>query len=294
MLQTHPHQLVVVPGGPIQWILAQDLSIPDYQPKHRAADVQAIIDNFDPAALGVIDVSYRAGEFNVIDGQRRRTAAIEVGYKEPLLCHVRYDLDGTREAALWASLNDRKPQHIVDLFRTMVRAKSPRVAVEIDRILAQHGYMVDYGQSPTAIPAVRVLEYLHAWGSLPAVLATIRSAWQGDPNATGSSILLSLGAFDYAYRNFYYSEHFLVSALREESPRKLLQDAIARRRDTRSDEKIGNSVWATLACRLRVLYNEEVGDAKLKLKPFKQPKLPYEDLVIAKRYPGKSLIRRAK
>jgi len=266
-----------------------DLHIPPYQPSHRRGNTDAvtqrIIDNFDPEALGPLLVSFRDDKYWVMDGQRRLSACLAVGYREPLACYILRGLTETRETAVWGWLDNRSNQHIVDRYHGMVTARTPRVATQIESILQRHGYMVDYNYGPTTISGVKALEILHLWESLSTVLSVLRKTWQGDGRATVPTMLMALGAFDICYRE-YYLESDLAHSLEHQSPHKMVQDAIAKRRERKSDRYLGTTLWATLAIDIRVYYNQYVGKLEngrnLRLPEFRQPPVPHDQLVIAR------------
>lgn len=283
----------------------EELSIPDYQPKHRREDVQAIVDAFDPEALGPLMVSVRGGKFFVVDGSRRLTACRIKGYEGPLDCYTLYGLTEAREKQLLLILDQRTKQNAVDRFRIAAdSAGSGNPAAErakqISDELARHGLMVHYHHSATTINSPRALEVLFLWGSLPTVLRVIRGAWPADDYGTLPNMLMALGAFDRVYREREYDEFELTLALKSWSPRKIVQDAQAARREgvrKSKGELGGNTIWAAVASLgLRPAYHEYLKqvDAAWRsflLPAFKQPAVPNSELLIS-RPPGGARVKK--
>lgn len=167
----------------------------------RVAEIAA---NFNPAAIGTLTVSHRASGQNIIlDGAHRVAAARLVGYADKLPAIVHTGLTLQQEAEMFLLLNDFKSPSSITRFKVRVVQGDP-VAVEINRIIQEHGWHVNGAAKTTAgVAAVGALEqiYRNGGGSKPAgahpqllnqVFEVITAAWEHDADSAHGSIILGV------------------------------------------------------------------------------------------------------
>lgn len=163
--------------------------------------VNKLAANFNPDALGVVVLSQRAdGTLVCLDGMHRTAAAKQAGYNKPLDAIVHTGLTVAEEASLFLLYNDKKDPSAISKFKARILAGDP-VAVEMDRIISEHGWKVRAGASdPGVLTAIEKAEAVYRNGcrTLPEgahpemlsnVLAIITAAWEYDPKSVNQSML---------------------------------------------------------------------------------------------------------
>lgn len=162
--------------------------------------VNKIAANFNPDALGVMVLSERKdGSLVCLDGMHRLTAAKQAGYRAPLDAIVHTGLSIAQEASLFLLYNDKKDPSAISRFHARILAGDP-VAVDMDRIIREHGWKVRQAGEPGNLSAIEKAEsvYRNGSGTLPDgahpehlsnVLTIITAAWEHDPKSVNLSIL---------------------------------------------------------------------------------------------------------
>lgn len=103
---------------------------PRIQRPENKAEINAIVREYNPAALGVATLSCRVDEdgnetFVVLDGQQRRAASLIVNYDELVPFTVHYGLTSAEEAQLFRQLNYRRAVTAAVLFKTSLIEGNP-------------------------------------------------------------------------------------------------------------------------------------------------------------------------
>lgn len=103
---------------------------PRIQRPENRAEINAIVREYNPAALGVPTLSCRVDSdgnetFVVLDGQQRRAASLELGYDELVPFTVHYGLTAPEEAQLFRQLNFRRAVTAAVLFKTSLVEGNP-------------------------------------------------------------------------------------------------------------------------------------------------------------------------
>lgn len=129
-----------------EWIRVRDLSV-DRVVQRGFLDpkkVERIVNNFNPAALGIITVSRRGKMVNVVlDGAHRVEAVRRItGGDGEVLCHVFTGLPREVEAQMFLDLNAGNQPHLIDRFKVRIVAGDV-VAKAMDEILTAYGWKVD-------------------------------------------------------------------------------------------------------------------------------------------------------
>lgn len=170
---------------------------PTYQRELDERRVDGIVDGFDPALLGTLEVSARNGRSAVFDGQHR-LAALKRLRIDHVACVVHEGLSVEDEARLFVELQTRrKALTPLDRFRARLVAGESQ-ARAINRIVEAAGYKVTSGGGAAAIGAVTALDRVLALDETGAILESaldLLSVWKGEPKATDGALILGLGLF---------------------------------------------------------------------------------------------------
>jgi hypothetical protein len=198
--------------GKIEYLKVDDLSrdpeinvrpIDQARAKRYAAD-------FDIDALGIITVSRRADNKNIIlDGQHRCEALRLMGWNgEKIPCKVFAGLTRQQEAMKFINLNTQVAIGFLNKFLARLTAKE-KVALAIVEICRANGFMVDRFPRDGVIVAAKALEDIYLGKNqkirgmnpkaLHGTLSSIAEAWDRTPKSANNSVLLGIGAFLLRY-----------------------------------------------------------------------------------------------
>lgn len=197
---THPSHKITY-----EWINSEDLSLdPRVQRLFDPRKVDKILQmGFDASGLGTLTVSRRDdGTIVILDGQHRREAGKQVGHTGKFHCEVHHGLTLKQEARIFRISNNQTVPTLVSQFLVRVTEGDP-VALDIEAILASHGWQVTKGSSDGCITAVNAIErvYRTADGTLPngthgdltdRVIGVITAAWGTDYRAANGQILMGV------------------------------------------------------------------------------------------------------
>lgn len=168
--------------------------------EHR---IGKMVDEWNPAQQGVLEVSKRDdGSHAVFDGQHRLAALKALGRKTaPCLVHT--GLSSQDEANLFVRLQrDRRPVSPVERFKAQLFSRDPR-AKEIAKALTAAGYKVGNGDNDVkAVASVERIAAKHGLDVLAQTFEIIRDAWFGDRYSLDGSIIGGLAEVvtDYGYK----------------------------------------------------------------------------------------------
>lgn len=114
-----------------------------------------IADNFDPYAIGRIQVARVNGHYHIVDGQHRVAAVQKLwGDDEMVPCDVIPATSAAEAAELFLKVNDeRSPVQAIDRFKIAVEAKRPEY-VEVNDLIAGLGYKITTGNEDGSFAAV--------------------------------------------------------------------------------------------------------------------------------------------
>lgn len=159
--------------------------------------VTRMVKDFRPAMLGALEVARHNGKCAVFDGQHRLAAVKELGH-ETVPCFVHEGLSQAEEADLFYRLQrDRKAIHPVQAFRARVVAKDEK-AIEIDEIVRDAGFAIDFKRGPSTISAVKTIERVYKRGVLPETLELLH-LWDGDDGATDGMFIDGVSLLEQGY-----------------------------------------------------------------------------------------------
>lgn len=174
-----------------------------YQRTLNRSLVDRIVENFDPAGVGLIAVSRRAdGTYWVIDGQHRVEALRILGIGS-VMCLVEETEDQATEALVFMLRNTRKEVLAFDKFRARLTAHDPDV-VAIDAACRAYGFPLaksGAGAFSCVATVERIWRGLNAMtaergpATLKATLGLMRSAWGATLPRPSGDITLALATF---------------------------------------------------------------------------------------------------
>lgn len=166
--------------------------------------VERIEQNYDPALVGTLCVSERSkSRYALIDGQTRAEGMKRVGETEAP-CIVYEKLTLAEEARLFAKFQtERRGMTSASRFKAQVIAQD-ETAVAIDRVLSEHGFVIDASPGTNAIRAVAAVEFVFRGtfdrrykggaftdpGLLGDTLEIIREAWPRLPDTAKSAPMI--------------------------------------------------------------------------------------------------------
>lgn len=166
--------------------------------------VERIKKDFNPNAVGVIDVSRRKdGQVVVLDGMHRVQAIKELtDGAGTILCKVHEGLTLQEEAAMFLDLNMGDRPTSIDKYRVSV-VKGDPVATAIEELVTAYHWEVNAQAGKGHINAVQALERLYRLSEkmeaepnlLQSFLLVVTRAWGDDRYATQAPLVEGLGRF---------------------------------------------------------------------------------------------------
>jgi hypothetical protein len=233
---------------------------------------QAMADNFQPHALGLLTASKRAdGHTYVLDGNHRTCAARLARYDGLLATRLFTGLTLKEEAQLFLSLNSSRAVQAIDRFKVRITMEDPS-AVSINKVLRAYGLHVDWANSSSlgVISAIGTLEKVYGGcgireaGEYPdlvdKVVRTLSRAYgEKADRATYSKVMLEgLGVFIATFgKRIDYDR--LVYVLQGTVPRQI----VAQTRTLRDAKVRGTSLGMNAATAIWQSYNHRYKNGKL-------------------------------
>lgn len=204
----------------------------------RALDLTRVIKMaraYDPALVGIIEVSARGGDrYAILDGQHRWALAKDVLFEQEnphVVCRVHTGLSVDEEAALYHRLNTTRKQLTGwDRWKAR-RAGGDETVVAIEKTCADSGWTVSYRMTrghTTSTVALEKIYNLGGPGLISYILEIVTAAWADNPEGTGRPILEGLSNIVETYGDKIDRER-LVTALTGIVPRQLNARAAAAR-----------------------------------------------------------------
>jgi hypothetical protein len=199
-----------------------------YQRTPAANRLEAIVKNYDPLLMQVLEVSRRAdGSLYVIDGQHRMMAARQkFGEDHQLSCRIHQGLTVAQEAKMFVDLQRKRKSILqVEQFKANLIAGDP-LTVSIQRILEGLNLRVQGGGNPGAISAAGALVEVARENGLEALskaLITINSAWGREGKCYARQFIRGLGKLYAVYPEL--SLERMVKQIRPELPANIERQA---------------------------------------------------------------------
>lgn len=203
-----------------------------YQRPVRKADVQKIVDNYDPVLMDDIIVSFRDGSYYVIDGQHR-LSALRTIYKGEctVFCKVFTGLSYTEEAELYNRFNSAKKQlTLSDKMRAHVEAKDDPEINDIKHLIECAGFKLNtahVGGKTDQVSCLRASVYAYKLlgrSGFEWMLRLINQCWKGQKNNTHQDIIYGMALFLSTYKDVL-SEINFVKRLERTTPQVVIDSA---------------------------------------------------------------------
>ena len=172
--------------------------------------VQLIIDTFTKELLQPLEVSYRDGQYNVIDGKHRLTAIKEIekltGIKIPVPCWVHYGLSEKEECDLFVQLvKNRRKVSAMEIYKAAYEAGN-EFTVNFVNSIRKVGFIFDFESSAkngrihmTSTPH-RIFKELGV-ERFEDYLTLLYITWNGDKNFLSRYFMNGFYEFYKAYRD---------------------------------------------------------------------------------------------
>ncbi|WP_181312490.1 DUF6551 family protein [Nocardioides campestrisoli] len=206
-----------------------------YQRELDENRVQRMVTNFDPALLGIVEVSQRAdGRYAILDGQHRwgavRDHAFDTSDSPHIACRVHTGLSVPEEADLYHRLNTTRKQ-LTGWDRWLARrGAGDQAVIDIEEVASRHGYTVGMTTAPAVLRATRACENvvgLGGLGLLDDTLGVLRAAFGADQAGVDAAILHGTAWVLHAYTRDELDVPRLIAALTGIVPRQLTARAAA-------------------------------------------------------------------
>lgn len=228
----HPSFNFSTPYREKQLPVSQLFSGQPYQRKVNPHAVQKIVDEFDPKLLDEVIVSFRAGRYNVVDGQHRISALkiLNGGADFMVNCKVITGLTYEQEASLYKHLDaSKKRLSIADSTRAAVEANDDPTVNAIKKILSRYGLKwalttVAQHSGKNKIASARTLLNLYRGLELwqfDKTIRLIKQTWDGNENSLNMYILSGVALFVKTYGN-EIEEVAFVRRLKKVDPAKIV------------------------------------------------------------------------
>lgn len=189
-----------------------------YQRPVLDRDVDKLVREWDPRLLTPLVVSYREGQYNLVDGQHRICAMRKKnnGKDVTALCRVYRGLTYEQEAELYYKL-DRAKGHLrlSHATKALLESGSDTEIIEIKRLLEEAGFTWALDKptgEPFEIEATRTVinAYRQLGGaSFSRMLNLIARTWHGAPSSVKASMLSGMALFLKTYETEFKDATFI-------------------------------------------------------------------------------------
>jgi len=220
--------------------LSVEALFPDrtYQRDLDPARVARMAKAYDPALVGIVEVSARdGGRYAILDGQHRWAMTKDLAFEQDtaphIACRVHTGLTITEEAALYGRLNTTRKQLTGwDRWKAR-RGAGETVCLAIEEACARAGWTVSYRSSTRGhLTCTTALEKAYNLGGAPFItyiLGIVSAAWNDDPDGATLPIIGGLAGVIGAYGDSNLDRERLITALSAVVPRQLTARAAAAR-----------------------------------------------------------------
>jgi hypothetical protein len=182
----------------VEEIALDKITMGAYQRETRNARVDKIVADFNETKLGMPVVSYRDGQYFLIDGNHRVAALRKLNYtstKFIVLTGMTYE----EEADFFRAQNDNQsPLSRYNLFNAGLQANVP-LCVNIEKIVKDNGFRIGCSARDanviTAIYTLEIVATVFGFDVLDDTLALIRGTWGGVKTATNREFLVGVAEF---------------------------------------------------------------------------------------------------
>jgi len=214
----------------ITYLPVEALSTAKYNRKIDSSQVRKIAGKFNNNLLGTLLVSYRDGNYYIVDGQHRAVAMKLIGAKKAP-CEVLFGMSYEDEAQLFYDINVRavqRPLTALEEVNGLFEAGDDEIREMFD-VIESHGYEISrqVGENKIAcVSAVKRTTQRYGTHALNNVLTIIKAAWGGDQNALKAQMVDGIAYLLNVYKSEIDTSR-LSSKLKRISPIKILAGADA-------------------------------------------------------------------
>lgn len=181
-----------------------------YQNVFDQSIVDKIVNEFKKSLLRPLEVSYRDGQYNVIDGKHRLTGIKEIekltGVKIPVPCWVHYGLTAEGECKLFVDLeNEKRTIGSMELYKAAYEANDDYTVNFVDTI-RNVGFIFDFcstsknGRIHMTTTPSKILDKL-GQVDFERFLTLLYNSWNGDKDFLSQRFLNGFCNFYENYRN---------------------------------------------------------------------------------------------
>ena len=206
-----------------------------YQRPIRPARIRYLQQHWDPRLLKPLDVSFRDGKFNLMNGQHRLTVLREQsgGADVIVSCRVYVGLSYEDEAELCVLLDqaDKRMSMEQSISAKLESGRDPKLN-DIKRLVAYEGYIWPVRKSHngqyeiTANRALIAAYDLLGAGSFYQMLRLLKKTWEGDPESLNALMLSGMALFLKTYETEIVEPTF-IQRLSAASPAEITRRAKA-------------------------------------------------------------------
>lgn len=220
---------------------------PAYQRALGEIHVERLVEHFNPAALGEIDISERSnGDRYIVDGHHRWIACRRVGHQQ-IKARIHRGLTFAEEATLFLALNFSKSVSPGQKYNARVLVGEPQV-LEIKAAVEAEGLTINPAASSTdgTVAAISKLDQIYThWGvgAISQVLQVINIAWPTEGKAREAAILGGIARFLVVFPNTSLKD--LGKKLGQATVQEITQSRRAYKRDygITTDAACARAVW---------------------------------------------------
>lgn len=185
-----------------------------------------IADNFDPYAVGRIQVARVNGHYHIVDGQHRVAAVQKLwGDDEMVPCDVIPAESAAEAAELFLKVNDeRSPVQAIDRFRIAVEADRDEY-VEVNDLLTGLGYNITTGAEDGAFAAVSSAMGVyrkHGTEVLKDALLIIQATWGMNRDSVHTSLVQGFSELVAEYGKVIERGRLVDRVAKEYTPARLI------------------------------------------------------------------------
>ena len=189
-----------------------------YQRPVETEDVDHLIAKWNPCLLTPIVVSFRDGNFNVVDGQHRIAAMRKMAGGDDVIvpCVIYNDLTYEQEAELYYMLDRTRGRlRLSHATKALVESGSDAEIIDVKQRVEDAGFVWALDKptgEPFEIAATRAVinaYRLLGGAAFSRMLGLIAATWQGTPNSLKSSILSGMALFLKTYETELVDQTFI-------------------------------------------------------------------------------------
>lgn len=181
-----------------------------YQNVFDQSIVDKIVNEFKKSLLRPLEVSYRDGQYNVIDGKHRLTGIKELekltGVKIPVPCWVHYGLTAEGECKLFVDLeNEKRTIGSMELYKAAYEANDDYTVNFVDTI-RKVGFIFDFcstsknGRIHMTTTPSKILDKL-GQADFVRFLMLLYNTWNGDKDFLSQRFMNGFCDFYENYKN---------------------------------------------------------------------------------------------